>query len=201
MIEEKSLNDALRAMVLEYGVDKVERALVQIRKGPMGRRGHDGRSAGPSSQKPKLDTEKQKKAKVTARGYVSKLEVDREVRVPLEEVASQYESKSFLPTVGEIRNFCAIHGIEVPASLSRAAAIPRIFKHLSQLAPQEIRSVLQSSAFSGPTRLAPIADAIRRSSEQRASESTVDRGTRGALSDTMETKEKDLSKPPIPKGI
>lgn len=200
MNEEKDLSDMLRAIVLEHGIKKVERVLGEIRKSARCRRGRRSQPV-PSNQMPKSGTGQPKRTTTTALRYVSKLDVDLDVRAPLEEAATQYESKSFLPTVGEIRNFCMIHGIEVPASHSRASAIPRIFKHLSQLAPSEIHLILQSSVFSGPTRLAPIADAIRRSSEQRASEGTADRRTRRLLPNKMKVKKKNVPKLPIPKNI
>ena len=201
MMEEKGLNDTLRAIILEHGIERVERALAQIRKSAVVRKDRDVHSPDRTLQTPRSSADQRRRTKTTAPVYVSKLDVDSQVRARLEEAARQYESKLFLPTIGEIRNFCSIHGIELLASPSRVAAIPRIFKHLSQLTPQEIHSILQSSAFSGPTRLAPIADAIRRSSGQRAAEGTADRGAHRSLLDTTETKEKDVSKPPIPKRI
>ncbi len=204
MTEEKGLSNVLRAIVLEHGIENVERTLGQIRKSTA-RRKSRGSQLAPSNQIPKSCTGQPKKTKITALEYVSKLDVDHEIKVLLKEAASEYESKSFLPTVGEIKNFCVIQGINVPASHSRATAIPRIFKHLSQLSPQEIRSMLQSRVFSGPTRLAPIADAIRRSSEQRVSEDTVDRKVCEPLPNKKEVKEKekekDILKPSSPKNI
>ena len=199
MIGEKELNDTLHAMVLEHGLENVERALGRIRKSTVAGRGRSNRSPTRSKQKRKSDAKKiGRKTKITALGYISKLDVDVDIGVPLEGAARQYDNKSFLPTFGDIRNFCAIHGIEVPASPSRVAAIPRIFRYLSLLDPGEMRSMLQSNSFSGPTRLAPIADAIRRSSEKRATDSTADGGMPGSSSEKMETGEIDNSKPPIP---
>lgn len=82
-------------------------------------------------------------------------------------IADEFDRKAFLPTFGDIENFCTSFGIEIPKSSSRVASIPRIFKFLSYRSIQELERILESRSFSGPTRLGPIADAIRGDSRRR----------------------------------
>ena len=77
------------------------------------------------------------------------------------ELAVRFEQKSFLPSFGNITTFCRTYGIDVPASKSRASAIPRVFKFIAEMESEEVRQILDDGLFSGPSRLRPIADAIQ----------------------------------------
>ena len=55
----------------------------------------------------------------------TKMDYDPEKGPALLELANRFQDKSFLPIFGYIRNFCQVYGIDVPASKSRASAIPR----------------------------------------------------------------------------
>ena len=90
------------------------------------------------------------------------------------ELAQRFHSKSFLPTFGDIANFCQTYNIDVPASKSRASAIPRVFKFIAAMEADEIQRMLDEGMFSGPARLGPIADAIRRNGRGRATASQLD---------------------------
>ena len=78
------------------------------------------------------------------------------------ELAGRFQDKSFLPTFGDIANFCHFYQIDKPASKSRASAIPRVFKFIASMEADDVRIILDQGMFSGPSRLGPIADAIRR---------------------------------------
>ena len=117
-MEEKELNNTLREIVLQYGIERVDQALLEIRKPADGRPHRSSSSVTCSKSRSKPDTDQRRKAKITATGFVLKLEVSSEVKCLLEELATKYENKEFLPTVGEIRNFYEIHGIDVPNSFS-----------------------------------------------------------------------------------
>ena len=200
-MKKKELNKTLREIVLQYGIERVDQALLEIRKTADGRPHRSSSSVACSKSRSKPDSDKHRKAKITATGFVLKLEVSSEARCLLEELATKYENKEFLPTVGEIRNFCEIHGIDVPNSLSRVAAVPRVFKYLSQLDFQEIQSMLQSNSFSGPARLGPIAEAIRRTSKQRTNNFPRFDSTNNSAWEKKRTKGEKRSKPRITSKI
>lgn len=189
------MSKILFAIVNEHGIDKVERTLNRIRKSEKYRKEPSTYIQAPSEKIHDSDSVRPKKRTFTALEYVSKMDVDSDVKELLEEVASQFDNKQFLPTFGEVKNYCTIHGIKIPTSSSRWAAIPRVFKQISKLTPQEIRSIVQSNSFSGPAQLAPIADAIRRRSKQRTN---IDENEEGLLTEKHEMVKKEIVKPQIP---
>ena len=76
-------------------------------------------------------------------------------------VVEEFERRTFLPTVGDLRSFCETYGIEQPKSRALASSIPGIFKFLVTVDAAEVKSILDGRMISGPTELGPIADAIR----------------------------------------
>ena len=162
-MEDEKLQGALRTMVRQYGLKRVQGALREIGGSILAHKKDELRS---THVVHKANGTLAPRPRTTAPAYVSKLEVPKEMQVPLMELAQRFEEKTFLPTFGDIRNFCLIYGIGLPASPSRISAIPRIFTHLSERPPEEVHSMLQTNSFSGPSRLAPIAEAIRRRSRR-----------------------------------
>ena len=154
------LKAELRSIINQYGFKQVERSLREISLSGC-------RLEAPKRHKASSDsgmTKKLKKrqAKITAQGYVAKMELPSEKKPGMVELAKRFQEKSFLPAFGDIRNFCQIYGIDEPASKSRANAIPRVFKFIVAMETNEVQRILDNGMFSGPSRLGPIADAIRR---------------------------------------
>ena len=195
-MEGKGLDDALRALVRQYGIESIERTLRRIREAFLHRGENEMLTARSTEHTPRKP--RSRRPRITAVGYVSKLQVSTEMQAALWELAQKFENRTFLPTLGDIRNFCLIYGIEPPASHSRTSAIPRIFGQLAQLAPAEIQSVIQADSYSGPSRLAPIADAIRRRSEQRARLDPTAPRSIGPGHETSEMEREAPSKPQLP---
>lgn len=114
----------------------------------------------------KLDHDAQTKVRrrsgrAEATEYVGKMDIDDGRRPAVLTLAERFETKSFLPSCGDISNFCTIYGIAEPASKSRAAAIPRVFKHLATMDAEDVEALVTNNAFSGPSQLGPISEAIR----------------------------------------
>ncbi len=149
---------ALRPIVSEYGLRRVLESLGKI----VDAQRESSVQVGGSSDADRRKKPKKRRAKATAPEYVSKLELSSEKMAPVADLAERFERKAFLPTFGDIAHFCHTYGIEVPASKTRASAIPRVFKHIALLEAEEIQRILDDGLFSGPSRLGPIADAIRR---------------------------------------
>lgn len=153
------LKAELHSMINQYGFKQVERSLKEIRLS-------DCQLEAPKQHKASSDagmTKKPRKRqpKVTAQGYVAKMDLPSEKKPVMIELAKRFQEKSFLPAFGDIRNFCQIYGIDEPSSKSRASAIPRIFKFIVAMETSEVQRILDNGMFSGPSRLGPIADAIR----------------------------------------
>ncbi len=164
-MKEKGLDDSLNEIVHQYGIARVDQALREIRKSTRNQTNQRKPSASDSKRRCERRAEKRPRKRATATGFVSNLEESAEVGKLLNELAIRFDKKEFLPNFGEIRNFCEIHGIDTPVSKSREAAVPRVFKHLSQVDIQDLQFMIQAKSFSGPTRLGPIAEAIKRSSK------------------------------------
>lgn len=162
MENNEKLENTLRTMVSRYGMERVQDTLRQINGPVRARRKEKELSTRDIVQK--ANGVGSLRLRNLAQTYVSKLELPVRVHGALVELAQKFDEKAFLPTFGDVRNFCRLYGIDLPASPSRGSAMPRIFKHLSQLPPVDLWAMLRTGAFSGPSQLAPIADAIRRRS-------------------------------------
>ena len=153
------LETALRSMIRRYGFERVdhclkELVLSQVEHGnsELNRKTHDADIRG---------NPRKQRSKVSAIEYVSKMDLPLEKKSVVIEIAERFQCKSFLPTLGDIANFCQIHGLDIPASKTRASAVPRVFKFIATLDSPRIRGILDDGMFSGPSKLGPIADAIR----------------------------------------
>ena len=156
---DRKLESTLRLIVQEQGLGSVLEALGKIASE------QDAQSALPlavnGADKPK--NARKRSPKLTASEYTAKMELPPDKQSAIGELAERFERKAFLPTFGDIANFCQMHDINVPASKTRANAIPRVFKFLAtDMEADEVQRILDDGMFSGPSRLGPIADAIRR---------------------------------------
>ncbi len=175
---EAKLKDTLRSMVSQYGFEQVDRSLREI-----GFSYRQPDSSKPNSTPPdngEATQPKKKRAKVTAPQYVAKMNLSSEKEPAAVELAKRFEDKSFLPTFGDIRNFCQVYGIAEPTSKSRASAIPRVFKFIAAMESDDAQKILDYGMFSGPSRLGPIADAIRAYAPARERASSTSTSTRSA---------------------
>ena len=159
-MSEHELKETLRLMVRQHGFKRVNQCLSEVRISEYGFKN--------SNQKSKLSNRNvvngvnKVRPKLTAQRYVAKMELSREKARLVKELAERFEDKLFLPSYGDISSFCESFDIKKPASMSRANAIPRIFKFISGLETREIQRLVEERMFSGPSSLGPIADAIRR---------------------------------------
>ena len=163
-MSDSELRNALRRLIHDHGYSEVQRGLRELKSSDLPRKSLRRSKKDEMSSSSRATTKpKRHGSRVTAPEYVAKSEISSEKRPLVDELSRRFESKSFLPTFGDVRNFCEIYGIDEPASRSRVSAIPRLFKFLAVMETDEIRRILDNGMFSGPSRLGPIADAIRRS--------------------------------------
>lgn len=145
----QKLDVVLRPIVDEYGLGSVLETLGKIASSQQ-----NGGKAKPRRRKVK--------PKPSAPAYVAKMDLSADRRQAVGELAERFERKDFLPSFGSVAHFCEAYGVEPPASKTRASAIPRVFKFIAGLDAAEIQKISDSGMFAGPSRLGPIADAIRR---------------------------------------
>ena len=158
------LDDLIRTIVNHYGFEKINLALRKLEREAKKHEPKPAHQISLGNHESSSQSEYQNRQKKTALSYVEKLNPASDIQRFLNELAQMFDDKNFLGTIGEIRDFCALHNIDVPVSSSRATSIPRIFRTLAMMSVSEIQKVMQSARFSGPSHLAPIAAAIRRNS-------------------------------------
>lgn len=157
MTEAKYLKDMLCLMVGRHGPEQVARALREVVSA------HRRKNPNKAKASPKNSAKtKPVKKKTTAPEYVEKMDLPSEKKRVMAELAKRFEKKAFLPSFGDIREFCLIYRIVEPASKSRVSALPRVFKFIATMETSKIQMILDDGMFSGPARLGPIADAIMR---------------------------------------
>lgn len=154
------LAGTLRSLVRQYGAQRVRQSLDEIQApSPPG-------DPGPTASEPTTrGVAKRRRVRPTASRCVARLELPLEKSAPITELALRFDEKAFLPTSGDIARFCVSYGIEEPSSKSRSSAIPRVFKAIAEMEAGEIQRIVDDRMFSGPSRLGPIADAIRNRSK------------------------------------
>ena len=100
----------------------------------------------------------------TAVDYVAAMDLPQLVREPLGELATRFDERSFLPTIGDVRNFLLFCDYEGPTPKARGAAAPRVFKLLARMDPARVATIRDERMFSGPAQMLPIANAIGQAS-------------------------------------
>lgn len=155
------LSESLRELVQEHGLERVSRSLHEI-GGLDGSAQNAASSTGRSAQRRAVRRGQQKRA-ATALERVKKMDLPRETADSVTELARRFDEKSFMPTFSDIAHFCQVYNVDEPASKSRASAIPRVFRAIAAMDAEDIQMLLDYGAYSGPSRLGPIADAIARS--------------------------------------
>ena len=160
-MKDKNLETILNPIVQEYGLSSVLKTLGKIASENLAQSPpHDVNGTGGHIEPKKA---RKPRAKPNAVEYATKMELPPDKQVTVCEMAERFERKDFLATFGDIRHFCQTYGIDVPLSRTRASAIPRVFKFIAtEMDAKEAQRILDDGMFSGPSRLGPIADAIRR---------------------------------------
>lgn len=157
MTEAKYLKNMLCLMVDRHGPEQVNRAFREVVSAHRRKNSTKAKASPKNSAKAKPG-----KKKTTALEYVAKMDLPSEKKRELAELAKRFEKKAFLPSFGDIREFCRIYRIAEPASKSRVSALPRVFKFIATMETSKIQRILDDGLFSGPSSLGPIADAIMR---------------------------------------
>ena len=150
------LKPALRSLVREHGLGEVLKSLGEIAES---RHGSVKQLAVRSNGAEKKV--RRRKPRLTAPEYVEKMDIPADKSVVVAELAKRFEQKDFLPNFAAIADFCRTYEIKVPASKVRANTIPHVFKLIAYMEIAEVERIRDDGMFSGPSRLGPIADAIR----------------------------------------
>ena len=153
---DKELRTALSSMVERFGFENVSRTLREME--PDHAKLKPRRSDPPKRAR---NNGSGNKRRVSAVEYVRTMDLPTERAEVIGRAAEEFERRTFLPTMGDVRSFCEVYGIDEPKSKTRVSGIPRIFKFLVTMDVAEVKTMLDDRMFSGPAELGPIADAIR----------------------------------------
>lgn len=151
-MRQKELTKTLQELVRRHGLSSILRSLAEIRASS------ERSTLSSSSKRDRVHKASRKKS---ALDYVAKMSLPPEKTEVMQRAAQRFEDGRFLPSIADIREFCRVYRVELAKSSSRANSIPRVFKFLAALDVAQVSTILDEGAFSGPARLAPIADAIR----------------------------------------
>lgn len=146
----RDLSDTLRGLVSRHGLRAVLHCLADTELLP---------DSVESCTEPKAQDPA--KSKPSAVACVARMTLSPHKVGAVRRAVELFDDKRFLPALSDIREFSRVHGLDLPKTASRASSIPRVFAFIASMDTDVIENTLGDGAFSGPTRLAPIADAIR----------------------------------------
>lgn len=159
------LSDMIQALVSAYGRDAVRQAVEATSSEMRGERVRTSRvGMSPSSFTP----EQRKRApKVTALEIAKKVNVPNSRRNHVEEIAKRFDQRAFLPTSADAREFLILAGKKPKAIKDRSDAFKQVLTVLLQVPTERLAGIVGSSAYSGPSELSAISDAIGQISRSR----------------------------------
>lgn len=159
------LRALLAALVDEWGYEVVSRRLDEFRaagevqpEGTLARQPRGG----------KAEVGERVLEKPTACALAAKVSLPPGQKQLIRQLAMQYDGKQFLPTSGDIRYFFEVHGEVPPTAKQRSEAFRKVLRLLSTMSESALQKMIDADAHSGPSRLAPISEAMRGVGEQRS---------------------------------
>ena len=155
---ENLLDDFLQVLVERFGLSAVRNKLDVMSDSSLPKtHSKNGRR---SLAKPKK--------KVTATEFVLSLkDLDSSKRNNLMELAKSFQDKRFMPGISDIRIFFEGNQGMLATIKSREKAMKKVFCALANLPDDRLKHIIDSEAFSGPSRLGPLSDAIADAGERR----------------------------------
>lgn len=146
--QEEILEDFLRLLIKRWGYGAVLQQLSDL-----------------EHSKPKTPhgvvKEKYRQHRLKPRDYVEKISLSGRKKDLLLELATRFENRQFLPTIGHVKDFLERKHVHVNSLRGRSAAIPKIIEILSDLPDESLETILGDDNYSGPSRLGPLSDAIK----------------------------------------
>jgi hypothetical protein len=151
----KLLTDLMRPILHEWGRAAVLKAVEQLDISHA-----DAPNLLPSGGRPRAASKKLSEIE-----QVSRLKEPPERLASLMEIAEKYDSRKFLPNLGDVREFLILRGEGRKAITNRSEAFRHLLFAFQEMSFQQLRDLSKSSSFSGPAQLGPLSDAIRASGE------------------------------------
>lgn len=150
------LAELLQAMIREWGREAIFHALDRLVDDAPRRETHL-----------RSDQKRRQSKRPTAVQLVGKTNQPGDRREFLMEIASKYDEKRFLPTLGDVREFLAMAGDRRRSIKDRSEGFRLLLDSTKELPLEELQHLAATTAFSGPSQLGPLSEAIAASGEAR----------------------------------
>jgi hypothetical protein len=106
--------------------------------------------------------ERTRRHRPSAIQYIERIDAPGNRKEILRELASRFEDKKFLPTIGDVRSFFERRNIEHARTFhARNDVMPQLFEILLTLPDENLQQMLTDGNYAGPSRLGPLSDAIK----------------------------------------
>lgn len=159
------LSDMIQVLVNAYGRDAVRQAVETTGDEMRGGRTQPGRVG--VSQSSLAPDQRKRAPKITALELAKRVNVPISRRNHVEEIAKRFDQRAFLPTSADAREFLILAGKKPKAIKDRSDAFKQVLTVLLQVPTERLAGIVGSSAYSGPSELSAISDAIGQISRSR----------------------------------
>lgn len=155
------LKNLLSVLVKEWGYEEVNGSLSELAHAHPApeqdavRPGEDVRVSG------KHKAVRTPYSKPTATEFVNRMAAPEVRKSLLRRLALQFDEKSFLPSISDVRHFLELRGHDVRGIKQRQDAFKRILKLVDGMTEDELERFVKISLHAGPTQLGPLSNAIR----------------------------------------
>ena len=153
--DRKFLNDLLAPIIRQWGRDEVLHAISEI---------HETDTIKNTYNTSFLEERKRSSQKPSAVMIAEKYNLPSEKRILLIEIAAQFDHKSFLPTISDVRNFLKMRGEDAGSIKQRPEAFRKVIKAIVDMPDESLQRLIRGSRHSGPSQLGPLSDAIKAAS-------------------------------------
>lgn len=175
----------LQSLVEEFGVQQVRERLNKLSNASAEQEADDRSTKENSSTRPV-----EKRPRVS--GMVAMAEAlpdDSEKTKLIRDLASRFDNKTFLPSMGDVKHFAEMRGGSVRAK-QRSDSARSLLLLLSSMNIENLQKIVTAESHSGPSQLGPLADAIK---DRAATTRSIESDDRASERDDVKIKE-DKSK-------
>lgn len=154
------MSDMLLLLLSHYGADAVSHTLDRLLSNQHG--GFHEKPRGAPRSTP------ESRRKITPLEMAARLEVDDSTKKLLMRLADSFQSKAFLPSIGDVRHFLEMNGEPSTGLAQRSEAFRKVLRIAERLSLLDLQKLVSSQSHSGPTELRPLSEAIKAVASQAA---------------------------------
>lgn len=163
-VKRRDLRELLFPLIQEWGYEEIVRCLSEFKDDPSCNGLSIGKETNNVSRHQLEKKTKNTRRKLSPVDVVSKMKMPEVRKALLIKLATEFECKSFLPSVGDVRNFLEMRGEEIRAINQREGAFRKVLDQLLSMPDDELNRFIRSNAHTGPSDLGPVSNAIKSTS-------------------------------------